>query len=303
MKSRKKWHLLLFTIGWATLSCEASTGLPMSLVDKFYTKLAGQNPQFQTAQNSSLQPSQTSAAENMAINLIDTHRKNINTYLKQKLNEESNDDSETGSVMFQQSGKKGPSLREQSKSIAAQLLNQTLPSIAITTPTKKNFFKLLETPFGLWLLGSSNILHHFEAPNLEPIKSNIQKKNDIKASELYKTIIAGQHKSQVMKEYAISQSLELANQLSNQQQARRSASLRLKDSEWKGKIEQASLLELNREMLKVLVEMREELYKSQLEQIKNRLALTIIQEELNQLNESGLMQMKQALDYKIKPPF
>ena len=49
--------------------------------------------------------------------------------------------------------------------------------------------------------------------------------------------------------------------------------------------------------------MREEMYKSQLEQIKNRLALNIIQEELNQLNEFGLIQMKQALDYKISPPY
>ena len=46
------------------------------------------------------------------------------------------------------------------------------------------------------------------------------------------------------------------------------------------------------------------MYKSQLEQIKNRfLALNIIQEELNQLNEFGLIQMKQALDYKISPPY
>lgn len=302
MTKLKQTALTLVTcLVFTSCPCYA-TDAANAMLDQLVQKLVSPAPRFDVASSSQVQiPPQTASIENAANTIIHDNYSAISRFLQINLNAPDKTETPSGSVMFSRNTQPKASLYEQSKGIPAQLLNRTLGLAPITTPTQSNFLQMLDSPFGIWLLISSNVLHTFEKPNLNPLKSDPSKRSKITKSDLYKSIISGQAKSHLLKQYSMSQTLELANKLSAQ--AEQANAFRLKDDAWKQKIEQASLLEINREMLKVLVEMREELYKTQLEQTKNRLALTMIQEELNQLNESGLMQMKEALDYKIKPPF
>ena len=166
--------------------------------------------------------------------VINANRINIQRYLNEKLNEKTVQESNPVSVMFSQATTKEPSLLEKSEH-SCKTTESNIDCDYHPNATKS--FQLFETPFGLWLLSSSNILHRFKAPDLSPLNMKQVDNQPLGPSDLYKTIMAGQHKSR-HERIPMSQSLEIANKLSN--------------STWKAGIEQASLLELNREMLKVL---------------------------------------------------
>ena len=282
---------------------EGSEVAPQAILLALIQKLVGTTQPLTPLTATSEGDTHKAALQVASSEFIQKHPDVISQFIRSEMNKKQTTTATTGSPMFASGAAEKTLLLSEARILPSELLTgKNLPQLS-TIPSASNINQLLQSPLGFWVLVTSNISFDLTPPSLEPIKNNSRKVSETLRSDLYQSIVHGQSKQKLTKSYLQSNLLDASQTLTHQYDREEASNFRLKNNEWKAKLETASLLEVNKEMLKVLVEIRQEMHEIEVEQAKSRTTMAVIQSELNQLNEKGLLELDQALQMKINPPF